>query len=421
MYRGKYNNFSFFKLIIIAIIIIYLFMFIYIFKTYVKNDKKEKIERLKIINIKSDGLDHFSILNNIYREFGDTFIINGLYAFPKDDKQQLKRNVRQQTPPPTDDKKKKHKHIVLYGNQNKQVTSLPFLSPNKTSQFEDEIFINGYKSSVNVSGDFVLINDNLTTPNNYEISWCASESNSFIQERTTDNTFLRDKEVVINGENKHFSHLIVTRYLVNNSPALHVNYIVKKKGMNEQNIISFIKFLNYIEKIITQEKIFYFSIAGDAHINSAKWRKIAYKIFKNSIYISPGVESRFLTDNAFKYGAQTTNFIIVSKLLAPFGVYFYLSKTKIDYFSSYFTLVAEILNSENDNAKSLKDDTDLIYQTFLKEKEIDPSIRLDMETSNEFNLTKFDFNEIGEYEPNKRSVKIYHINDIVQNYINEKF
>lgn len=337
----------------------------------IHSTKKYNENNLKIIDITTIGSDHKSIMRNIYNIFRDTFIVNGSYRFPK--KPERKHN------------------ILLFQTEDSNITSFPFISPNLVlSQLEDNILIAGFKTLINNSGDFCFLN----YLNEY-VSW-NSES-EYIKQRTNENSFLIDDETS-DPEHLHYSYLIVTRYLFKGLNAVHINYIVKKKGINLNSTKAFIKFLNYSLDFITKNKIFYFTIAGNANIKSAKWRKLIKKVFKDTCYISPGIESKFITDIDIKYGARASRFIIISKVMAPFGVYFYLTEQKIESFSNSNILVAEILQQKNFK-KSINDDTERIYNNFMKEKSINPSLRLDLETDNDVNFNGLNLEEKGIYKP----------------------
>lgn len=370
MYRNENSWKQYILPTVIFIILIYFFLILYIM-IKIHSIKKYDDNNLKILDITTIGSDHKSIMRNIYSIFGDVFIVNGSYRFPK--KPERKHN------------------IILFQTEESNITSFPFISPNLiSSQLEDNILIAGFKSLINSSGDFCFLNYS-----NEFVSW-NSES-EYIKQRTNNNSFLIDDETE-DPEHLHYSYLIITRYLFNGLNAVHINYIVKKKGININSTKAFIKFLNFSLDFITKHKIFYYSIAGNANIKSAKWQKLIKKVFKDTCYISPGIESKFITDIDTKYGARASRFIIISKPMAPFGVYFYLTEQKIESFSSSNILVAEILKQKSFE-KSPNDNTVRIYNNFIKERQINPSLRLDLETDNDVNFNGIDLTEKGKYKP----------------------
>lgn len=341
------------------------------------SSKKGKDEKgnLKLVDIPITGSDHKSLMRNVYMLFGNVFIVNGSYRFPK-----------------KPDKEKKVFYIKLTQTEETPTNTFPFISPNMISpQTEDVVLIAGYKSLVNSAGDFCFLNHQ-----SENMKW--SSEIDYIKNRIGEKCFLIDDETKNNDAQQHFSYLILAPYLFNGSKALHINYIVKKKGVNDFNTKAFIRFLNFVQDYITKNKIFYFTIMGNSNISSAKWRKITNKIFKDSCYMSPGTESEFITDIDTKHGARANRFIIISKTMAPYGVYFYLTQQKIDYFSTSNILVAEILENGS-YEKNINDDTKRIYDSFQNEMRINSALHLDLETDNDVNLESFDLKEVGIYKP----------------------
>lgn len=368
---NKYRPWSlYFQIFIITIIIIYLFIFLYLFY---HQSEEESQHNLKIIDIPVNGVKFKKIAKNVLTRFQDVFILNGSYTFLKEG----------------NNKKRVDKKLEF---DNGTSVDLPFISPNLIdTTTEDLIPVAGFKTVINSFGDFTFINDI-----GGDVSW--NSNSDFIKKRTPDQTFLIDDETR-DKDLKHYLYLNVIRYIYKGNQAVHVNYIVKKTGMSKNNVSAFIKFLNWFQHFTNKHNCFYFSISGNSNIRSAKWRKIAKKVFKDSCYISPGIESHFITDYETKYGGRASRFMIISKPLAPFGVYFYVSQQKIDNLSSYSNiLVAEILQKKN-YKKSKNDETELIFKKFTKERHVNPLIRIDFETSNDVNLEKYDFNEFGFFKP----------------------
>lgn len=369
MYNKHHPWSLYFLIIIIIIVIIYFFVFIYLLT---KIQDKPIQHNLKIIDIPVKGVKHKEIVRNIFNRFKNVFILNGFYRHPKN----------------TDNKKINDKHLEF---ENGNIEDLPFISPNLIDvTIEDKIPVAGFKSIINHVGDFTFINDRIS-------NMCWNSNTDFIKQRTTENTFLVDEEKN-NQDSNHYLYLNIIRYIYNGNNAVHINYIVKKKGMSDKNVIAFIRFLNWFQQFTKKNNLFYFSISGNSNIRSAKWRKIVKKILKDSCYISPGIESQFITDNDNKYGGRTSRFIIISKPMAPYGVYFYLSQQVIDNLSSCNILIAEILEKDKYN-KSPDDETKLIFNNFTKERHINPSLRIDLETSNDVNLEQYNLQEVGVFKP----------------------
>lgn len=371
---NKHQPWSFyFLIIVIIVIIIYFFVFVYLIT---KIQDKPIQHNLKIIDIPVIGVKHKEVVRNIFNRFKNIFILNGLYRYPK-----------------TSNKRTNEKHLDFEDGAS---VNLPFLSPNITDvTIEDKIPVAGFKSIINYNGDFTFINDRIS-----DVCW--NSNTDFIKQRTLENTFLVDDES--NNQNQtHYIYLNVIRYIFKGNNAVHINYIVRKKGMGDKNVIAFIKFLNWFQQFVTKNNLFYFSISGNNNIRSAKWRKIVKKILKDSCYISPGIESHFITDNDNKYGARTSRFIIVSKPMAPNGVYFYLSQQVVDNLSPSNILIAEIL--QKDKYKSVDDETQVIFNNISKERHINPSMRIDLETTNDVNLEQFNLHNMGIFKPVTKHTK----------------
>lgn len=359
--RNLYKKFDF-NFIIYIFIVIYFFIFIYLI---IKITEKKSIndENLKIINLNLTGSDYITMMRSLNSTFNNIFIVSGIYSF-----------VNHQ------------KHPIKLLQTKKTINEIPFLSPNINSlDIETKKFIAGYNSLLNNSGDFVFLSDAYDN-----IEW--NSNNGYIKSRNEENTFLIDCD-----EDTHYSRVIITRYLYNSQKAVHFNYIVKKGGVTKNETFDFIKFINYVNKFIQDEKIFYFSVSGITNLSSAKWHKIINMVFKESCYVSPGISSDFITSIDVKKGARSNRFIFVSKELAPFGVYFYLTEQKIDLISTSNILVAEILSSKK-RCLSKNDDTKKIYNKFLKQKLLIPSLKQDMESFNDVDLHSFKLNEIGTYQ-----------------------
>ncbi|QKE44565.1 hypothetical protein Yalta_118 [Yalta virus] len=362
---NKHRPWSLYTIIIIIIVIVlYFFMLIYL---YNRKPVIHTQNNLKIIDIPIKGIKHKEIVRNIVNRFKNVFILNG-YCRPNKINRKMIENKQIE---------------IEYGS----MVDLPFISPNLTNiTIEDTIPVIGFKSVINHSGDFTFINDRISN-----VFW--NSNTDFIKQRIPVNTFLVDDEKQ-NQDDTHYLYLNITRYIFNGNNAVHVNYIVKKKGMNEKNVIAFIRFLNWFQHFLQEHNLFYFSIAGNNNIRSAKWKKIVKNILKDSCYVSPGIESGFITDNDNKYGGRASRFIIISKLMAPYGVYFYLSQQVVDNFTPCHILIAEILQKGN-NVKSPDDETQLIFEKFTKERHINPSLRIDLETVNDVNLEQYDLSEVG--------------------------
>lgn len=388
----------------IITVLIFVIILIYIFNICKANVEVDN-RNLKIINVSTTG-DNFFLIQNLLHQFNDVFIINLANNLPKD-----KNNLEKHT--------RKSKRI-MYGNYEKYVKELPHISDNNISGYEEEIFIYGYKSCISWHGDSVLINPNLRGVNDEKINWYY-ENTSFINDRIPDKTFFSETPITDkHNKSTSYSHIIITRYLYNSSPAIHINYIVRKAGMSEQGVKSFIGFLNYVKKFLDDNKIFYFSIAGNSNIRSAQWKKISYAIFHDSVYISPGIEKKFITDNDLKNCIRCSNFIIISKKMAPYGICFYVSKPKLEYISNKYILVAEIISKKNkNNYRPIYDNTEEIYENIEEEKNNNTGIVIDNLTENEVSLDQYDTELLNTYLPDTKKNYTYHISDILQEIINK--
>lgn len=360
-----YKKFDF-NFIIYFFIVIYFFIFIYII---IKITTEQSIidNNLKIINLNLTGSDYVTMMRNLHSVFDNIFMVTGSYSFDNHER-----------------------HPIKLLQTKKTINEIPFLSPNINSvDIKTVEFIPGYKSLLNNTGDFVFLSDGYD-----HIDW--NSNNDYIKSRNEETTFLIDNESDYE-EKTHYSRIIITRYLYNSQKAVHFNYIVKKKGVSKNETIAFIKFINYVNKFIQDEKIFYFSVSGITNLSSAKWHKIINIVFKESCYVSPGITSDFITSVDAKKGVRSNRFIFVSRKLAPFGVYFYLTEQKIDLISSSNILVAEILSSKK-KYTSKNDDTKKIYNKFLKQKLLIPSLKQDLENFNDVDIHSFKLNEIGNYD-----------------------
>lgn len=361
-------------------------------------------KNFQIISCFIEGIDPYFVISDLINNFDNLFLLNIQYNY--------------KYPLSVTKKTSKYK-FLLYGNYQKKIESLPFISNSKFFMDDENIYMYNYKANISSKGDMVLLKDNINFINNKKIEW-NNNTNEFVKNQIFDQTFLSQKKITVHDKEQSFSHLIICRYLINDVPAIHVNYIVRKGGMSDSGIQCLIGFLNYIKTIIHTQNIIYFSIAGNANLYSAQWQNIIYKIFQNSVYISPGIEQRFITTLSNKNKIHTSEFMIISKTLAPFGVYFYLMKPKINYISNKFILVGEILtkNNRTQNTTLYKNDnTGEIYYLIKERKKIDNMLTIDQMTSNDINLNKFDFNLKNEYEFIDRHVACLHINDVFKTFM----
>lgn len=325
---------------------------------------------LKIVHGDLKSIDHKTYLSNINQRIGDVFIHSGRFF-----KHEVELVPREK------------KHII-------KTIEYPFLSPNTSDQKLDELpFITSYYSAVNNSGDFVFM-DNLTRGiDNEPIAW-YKEGNDYIKKRTNETVFLKEVERFDISD----SRLIMFRYLFNNNNAIHINYISRKVGMGNAQVQAFINFLNFVRNYLQEEKIFYFSISGFVPALSSHWRTMAKLILKDSCYISPGSEEGFLTINDTKYGARASDFIIISKGLAPYGVKFYLMRPILGR-SSKPLLVAEILQKGKDIERPEVDETIRISDKFFESKKNDNSVYRDNTTTTDVKMDNFYIEGISTYLP----------------------
>lgn len=349
------NSFSIFTNVIIFTLLFIIFIYVY------KTKEKKYTENPKIINfVGSDEYTFREMTTYINNNFKNVYLINGR---------------------------------VLSISTNKNITPsektvyIPYISPNEiNTQISSKPLINQYNSMINRNKDFVfLANDNV------DVIWNTDKI-----KRDVNKDFLIDNENEVDG--KHNTHLIFTNYLYKNNKAVHVNYLVKKKGITQNGIDSFVQFLNYFSNYVINNKILFFSISGNVNVLSNKLKNIVRIIFKDSCYLSPGIEKKFITDIDDKHGARMCQFTIVSKTLAPYGVYFYLTRQRVEYFSNTNILVCEILSSSSNKKKAYNDDTENIYENFLKEKKNNTALKMDLERDEDFDMRKINFKQTGVYD-----------------------
>lgn len=350
------NNFFLFTNVIIIFFLI--FFIIYVYKTRFI----EYSENLKIINfVGSEKYTFLEMSSYIDSKFKNIFLINGRVL------------SEEETP-------------SLENIPTNKLITIPYISPNVVNtQTQEPFLINQYNCLINKSKDFVFL-----TNTDKNVVWNTEKI-----KRNLNKDFLVDQKDLNNGN--HNTHLIFSNYLYKNNNAVHVNYIVKKKSLNKTSLNSFIQFLNFFSNYLINNKILFFSIAGNANIVSNDIKNVVRKIFKDSCYLSPGIENKFITEIDQKIGARCSQFIIVSKTLAPNGVYFYLTRQRIEFFSNSNILVCEILSSKDNKKKSSNDDTENIYENFLKEKIHNTALKMDFERDEEFNVKNLDFKQTGIY------------------------
>lgn len=366
-------------LIIITIIGVALLFYFFSNHATVSNDPKTN---LKIINAHLIG-NYDETVKDLKNKFGDIFIINGLYNSGNNSE----------------------KHV--YGDMKSAILEYPYISENTLEH--KKIFIPNFKSSVSYSLDFILLNDLLVTPFNTEIHWYIKDNN-FLN-RTKENTFF---ETTLEDNKTHYSRIIITRYIYNNQAAVHINHIVKKMDFHSQiSIDSFIGFLNFVKNFLDKNKIFYFSLGGISNIRNSYWTKFTKFIFKDTVYISPGTADKFITQNNYYKNIMTTSdFIIISKSMAPHGVYFYTTKNT----ETSNLLVAEILCEENKSKyKSIHDETEKIYRETQKRKEEYPNIEIDKVLEYNVDLTVFNLKLINDYHSINNTKTIQHISSFKEN------
>lgn len=405
--------------ITILYILICLVILIVIYKYIFFSNKKEE-ENFKIIQYMPEEINYIDLFTILNSRFGNVEIynLNNLKFSKHENNDVVLKN--QQVHKISETKhmeeeyenkeikkfvkfyNRKKNHYLLFGNHKHTIPSLPFITNDKQE------FIGGYNTCISPFGDLVLIYKYAKGVENQKITW-NNLNNNYIKERNNSNTFLYEKGVKEEDLTKHNSYLVLTRYLYNNNPALHVNYICRRQGVEKDLLFqTFIGFLNYINDFINKNKIYYFSIAGRTGINSLKWQTAIKNVFKDSVYFSPGVEKKFLSDslNDFYY---TPDFICVNKNLAPHGVYFYLSEP----FGNYTTnkiLVCEILKKKNKKFKKSKNDnTQLIYDdaVYLKEQ-FKKNLKIDNLQISEINFKNIDLKKVNEYVPIEKHVKTLH-------------
>lgn len=307
--------------------------------------------------------------------------------------------------------------FIIYNNYYNHVNSLPYLSSNTYSLGEEEMFLGGYKSCVSPLGDCVFLNTYSKGVNDEPIDW-FSKISPHVLSRTIETTFLEQfYEVKKINEDKQMSYLIITKYLYNNQPAIHVNYINKKKGLVNNTLFqTFIGFINYINSYLNIHKIKYFTIAGCSQIVSARWQAYVKNVFQNNVFISPGIKDGFITTNDPVEGVSTPDFIIVSKSLAPYGVYFYVTELTYDYNPSKYLLVAEILKFKNQDLKTKNDKTKDIYAKVMNRARTDVSMLIDKVTGNEVFLNRFNTEQVNVYIPLKKTLSEgQHLTTLLQN------
>lgn len=407
--------------IIVLYLLIFLIILIFIYRYIFFSNKKEE-QNFKIIHYIPEEINYIDLFTNLNSRFGNVEIYNlnnlKFYNHENNNNNGLLKNEQVHKTIETKNledeynnkeiKKfikfynRKKTHFLLFGNHKYTIPELPFITEDKQE------FIGGYNTCISPFGDLVLIYKYAKGVENQRITW-NNTSNKYIKERTIASTFLYEKGNKEQDLVKHNSYIILSRYLYNNNPALHVNYICRRQGVERDLLFqTFIGFLNYINEFIKEKKIYYFSIAGRTGINSLKWQMAIKNVFKDSVYFSPGVEKKFLSDsfNEFYY---TPDFICVNKNLAPHGVYFYLSEPLCS-FTTNKILVCEILKKSNKkHEKSKNDNTHLIYEDVLYLKEhFKKNLKIDNLQISEINFTNIDFKKVNEYIPIEKQLKTLH-------------
>lgn len=263
-------------------------------------------------------------------------------------------------------------------NPEKEVEGIfNYISPNIEDISEENIFLNGFKTCITKDGDSIFLRNFKNGSNDDKIKWMSK--NIFIKNRITKNVFLKREDDLKNN-------IIISRYLINEIPTVHINYNfrskIKKKNnaeahilFTEENIKVFTQFVKFAKDYFQKNQIVNFTISGSLNFSSVIRDEILKRIFGNQIIVSPNTNSNFYQRNKKK--CSTTDFIIFSKAMAPNGVYFYLTELAFVPMPNSYVLVAEVLNDKNMIKKEKNDYTDLIFEIVKEKKNIYPDTIID--------------------------------------------
>lgn len=418
-------------LLYVLILIISILIFIFYFTIFFSN-KNSNEKNFRIIHYVPEEYNYLNLISNLNHQFGivDIYNLIGL-RYNKNSKkkktqellnneytknfhelifktEEFKSKIKnEELKEFIKEYNKRYHNFLLFGNYSRTINELP----NITSKEE---FLGGYNSCVSPQGDMVFLYKYAKGIDNKKIIW-ENKTADYLSKRTIENTFLTEKYFSPeNGNETNGSYVILTRYLYNDKPALHVNYIMRKQGAHRDYLLQvFIGFLNYLKNFIKQNQIHYYSVAGRTNLNSLKWQVAIKKIFNSDVYYSPGVEKKFISDVSNPSLYYTPDFIFVCKNLAPYGVYFYLTEPLYNYTPNKI-LVCEILTKENKNKniKSINDHTQLIYDNVINEKQfINKNLKIDDLGHNEINFQHLDFTKVNNYIPLDRKIKTLHFYD----------
>lgn len=387
--------------IIIFVLIFFLILVSWILFSNTGQDGAKNKTPFRIVHYTCDKSLIADIMSILEKQLGDIAIANVQTEESSMFDQMESKNARFKT-------------LLFYTYHNKH---MPYLSGNTENLTDTNSFVTGYRTCFSEEGDSVFIKKFAKFKRDEPISWISN--NQFIKERTPSTVFLElaspitsEKQGVsrrqINKRRREeaktyflTNKLIITRYLIGNSPAIHVNYILQKEGTKllseKQKVISeiLIGFLKYISNFIKQNQIAYFSFAGSSGLSSAFNKKYINSIFGNSVYISPGSEENVYVSHVMKDANHskffTNDFIVVSKSLAPYGVDFYLTEPNLTYMTNKYVLVAEIHTSpKKDKTKNPNDKTEEILYQVQMSKKIDPNAYLDPLTKDNVSIKNID-------------------------------
>jgi len=380
-------------LFFIVIQIIFFIIFSTFILPYLLSKQKEPY---RIVQVSLDNEFNIETLQSIYNCIGKIGIFNTKYVeshlIRKLDPKY--KPVFQRTVEPNNDR-----HTTISNPTYASLLTgkrMPFLTPNIYSLNENNVYFNGFKSLVMKQGDAIHLNNFAKTVDDKQIDWVSDKA--FIKDRKVETCFLKNKQV--STELLYRNKLIIMRYLIDNDNAVHINFINNRKFNDKESIKGFIGSLKYIKNFITTNNVKYFSIAGSADFSSVKRNKYAKALFPDNIYISPSVEDKFYQISNEKEVIkenEITDFIIISKSLAPYGVKYYLTEIPFTFNHTKYVLVSEIQTS-NIPRNSLYDFTMEICNNMKKKKRLFPNTKMDFIESNNISLEELNTIAAFEYE-----------------------
>lgn len=250
-------------------------------------------------------------------------------------------------------------------------------------------------------------------PSNDLANWV--NDSKFVEQRTKDTSILQEK----NGHRTKGSHIILHKYIYNGKNAVHMNYTtVYDSFEKKENIQSFYSAMNYLNNFIKDNKLEYFSAAGDSNILSGYWQKIITNVFGDSVYISPGEKEKVFTCND-NSGLSCPDFIFVCKNMAPHGVSFYIDDPLFDISTQHYYVVCELFKTDNNQQNNLirnkhKLQCETIYENTQYRVKHAPKTKVFISDPKTVDLKNIDPNKILTYEPNKNSFDCRHINYFIK-------